>query len=103
MPLLSVGSFMCVLSSCTQPCLERAALFEFCLCFSHHNICFLPLLIFFSPRLTVLFTFRSETSIHFGLGTTVFYFLPCCHVTDFTEAFSVCYCGGFILINTVWF
>lgn len=64
---------------------------------------FFHFLFFFSPRLTVLFTFRSETSIHFGLGTTVFYFLPCCHVTDFTEAFSVCYRGGFILINTVWF
>lgn len=89
-------------SSRTQPCLERAALFEFCLFLSSEYL-FSCTFFFFPPCLTVLFTFRSETSIHFGLGTTVLYFLPYCHISDFTEVFSICLCGGFILINIVWF
>lgn len=46
---------------------------------------FLHFYYFFPPYSTVLFAFKSEISIHFVLGTTVSYFLPCCVIIYFAE------------------
>lgn len=56
---------------------------------------FLHFYYFFPPHSTVLFLFKSEVSIHFVLGTTESYFLPCCLIIYFV--------GVILLVCWVYF
>lgn len=88
MPLLSVRGFMYV------PFILHSAMSWTCQVLWIMSLFLLSQYLFsctyfyyFSLHNQVLFLFKSEISIQFVLGTTVFYFLPCCLIIYFVEVF----------------